>query len=126
MCGAFPHSTSLPSGLGVVQDYLRQVLGVYEGQLVGPDLLGLLGVLDGVPAIVCPRLGPHLQQQRQLLGRVPLGLERDGQQVAREAFGRHLGVVLAELLERRVCGGGADLLRSQRDVGCADCADGGE
>ena len=71
-----------------------------EGQLVGPDLQALLGVLDGVPAVVGPRLGPHVQQQRQLLGRVPVGLERDGQQVAREAFGRHLGVVLAELLER--------------------------
>ena len=43
---------SLPRGLGVVEDCLRQVLGVDEGQLVGPDLLALLGVLDGVPAVV--------------------------------------------------------------------------
>ena len=30
---------------------MRQVLGVDEGQLVGPDLLALLGVLDAYPPL---------------------------------------------------------------------------
>ena len=124
--GALSHCATLPRVLGVVEDGLRKVLGVDEGQLVGPYLLALLGAFHGVAAVVGAQLEPHRQELRQLLLREPLGLERDGQKVARLAAGRHLGVVLDLLLVRRPCGSAADLLGAQRRVSRAHGADGGD
>ena len=73
-----------------------------EGQLVGPYLLALLGVQVSPP--LSAHIGPHRQELRQLLMHEPLGLERDGQKVARSAAGRHLGMVLDLLLSVAIAG----------------------
>ena len=62
--GALPDCASLPRVLGVVENGLRKVLGVDEGQLVGPDLLALFGVVRGVAAVVGPQLGPHHEESQ--------------------------------------------------------------